>query len=144
MKEQNHATYVRCVPMFHVVTLGLIVLTLIGSCATLYTFPGDELRIYSACLIVVAAVFLLFHFFSLIAIAGRLKDRTICSEENSRHNLLTGNPLDLRLTMRQIFGLRFASDQEIVPLAGTATEAGLSGDAIRRAVRRGRADSYRV
>jgi hypothetical protein len=144
MKEQNYANHVRFVPMFHFVTSGLIILTLIGSCVNLYKSLGDEHRIYSASLIVVVAVILLFLSWFLRAFAVRLQDRAIRAEENFRHYLLTGKPLDPRLTMRQIVGLRFASDEEFVLLAGKAAEEHLSSDAIKRAVKRWRADHYRV
>jgi hypothetical protein len=48
------------------------------------------------------------------------------------------------LTVRQIIGLRFASDQEFVELAGRAVEENLTEVAIKKAVKNWRADTYRV
>jgi hypothetical protein len=48
------------------------------------------------------------------------------------------------LRVRQIVGLRFASNEELVALAQRAAEQGLTPDAIKRAVQHWRADTYRV
>ena len=47
----------------------------------------------------------------------KAQDRAITAEEQLRHYVLTGKLLDCRLTMRQIVGLRFASDTEFAALA---------------------------
>jgi hypothetical protein len=74
----------------------------------------------------------------------KAQDRAIRAEENLRHYVMTGKLLDPKLTVRQIIGLRFASDQEFVELAGRAVEENLSEDAIKKAVKNWRADTYRV
>jgi hypothetical protein len=57
---------------------------------------------------------------------------------------LTGKLLDPRLTIRQIIGLRFASDDEFVALAQAAADKNLAADAIKQAVKKWRSDTYRV
>jgi len=76
--------------------------------------------------------------------AVKAQDRGIRAEENLRHFALTGKLLDARLTIRQIIGLRFASDDEFVWLAKEAVEKNLAEDAIKKAVRKWRGDTYRV
>ena len=76
--------------------------------------------------------------------ALKAQDRAIRAEENLRHFALTGKLLDSRLTLRQIIGLRFASDGEFVSLAQKAADEKLSADAIKRAIRQWRPDTYRV
>ena len=144
MEAQNYANHRRNVPAFHFILLPIILLTLIGSFVNLYQSWGDHQRQYSASLIVVimvclALVSLLARLFSLKA-----QDRAIRAEENLRHYVMTGKLLDPKLTIRQIIGLRFASDQEFVELAGRAIEENLSEDAIKKAVKNWRADTYRV
>jgi len=144
MEAQNYANHRRNLPAFHFILLPIILLTLIGSFVNLYQSWGDHQRQYSASLIVVimvclALVSLLARLFSLKA-----QDRAIRAEENLRNYVMTGKLLDPKLTVRQIIGLRFASDQEFVELAGRAVEENLSEDAIKKAVKNWRADTYRV
>jgi len=74
----------------------------------------------------------------------KAQDRAIKAEENMRHFMLTGKLLDSRITVRQIVGLRFASDEEFVSLAKRAVEENLTEDAIKRAVKNWKSDYYRV
>ncbi|MBI1786032.1 MAG: hypothetical protein HYR60_00500 [Acidobacteria bacterium] len=144
MAEQNYANHTRIVPAFHMVLFGLIVLTLIGSCVNLYQSMGDHQRLYSASLIVVLTIAAVMLFFFSRIFALKAQDRAIKAEENLRHFVATGKLLDSRLTVRQIIGLRFASDEEFVALAKRAADENLTEDAIKRAVRNWRADTYRV
>ncbi len=57
---------------------------------------------------------------------------------------MTGKLLDSRLTLRQIIGLRFASDEEFVALAKRAIEENLSENDIKKAVKNWRADHHRA
>jgi hypothetical protein len=144
MKEQNYANHAKYVFGYHVVLFGILVLTLIGSCVNLYQSLGDHSRLYSASLIVVLVVTSLMLFFFCRVFALKAQDRAIRAEENLRHYVMTGKLLDPRLTVRQIVGLRFASDEEFVELARRAAEEGLSEDAIKRAVKHWRPDHYRA
>ena len=144
MTEQNYANHRRYVPMFHIVLFGIIVLTLIGSLVNLYRSLGDHQRLYSASLIVVLDVCLLMLFFFCRIFALKAQDRAIRAEENLRHFVLAGKLLDPRLGIRQVIGLRFASDAEFLELARRAADENLSEDAIKRAVKSWRADTYRV
>jgi uncharacterized protein DUF6526 len=144
MTEQNYANHKRYVFLYHVVLFGLIVLTLIGSVVNLYKSVGDHQRIYSASLIVVMNVCLLLLFYFAREFALKAQDRAIRAEENLRHFVLTGKPLDARLTIRQVVGLRFAPDEEFAELAKRAVVESLSADTIKRAVKRWRADTYRA
>lgn len=144
MKEQNYTNHRQYVFMYHVVLFGLIVLTLIGSFVNLYKSIGDHQRLYSASLIVVMNICLLLLFFLVRVFALKAQDRAIRAEENLRHFVLTGRPLDRRLTIRQVIGLRFAADEEFAELAKRAVTENLSEDAIKRAVKSWRADTHRV
>jgi hypothetical protein len=144
MTEQNYKNHRRTVPMFHVVLLALLALTLIGSFVNLFQSLGDHQRLYSASLIVALTLAALIVMFLARIFALKAQDRAIRAEENLRHFALTGKLLDSRLTLRQIIGLRFASDGEFVSLAQKASDEKLSEDAIKRAIRQWRPDTYRV
>jgi hypothetical protein len=130
--------------MFHRVLFPLLVLTLIGSCVNLYLSWGDHHRFYSASLIVVLTFCVLILMFLCRIFALKAQDRAIRAEENLRHFVLTGQLLDPKLTIRQIVALRFASDDEFVALAKEAADKNLPADAIKQAVKKWRADTYRV
>jgi Family of unknown function (DUF6526) len=144
MTAQSYSNHRQIVPMYHQVLLGLLALTLIGSVVNLFLSIGDHERLYSATLLVVLTicVILVAGFCRIFAL--KAQDRAIRAEENLRHFALTGMLLDARLSMPQIIGLRFASDQEFVAMAKRAAEEKLSRDAIKRAVKQWRADLYRV
>ena len=144
MTEQNYKNHRQTVPMFHIVLFGLLALTLIGSFVNLFQSLGDHQRLYSASLIVALTVAVLIVMFLARIFALKAQDRAIRAEENLRHFALTGKLLDSRLTLRQIIGLRFASDGEFVSLAQKAADEKLSEDAIKRAIRQWRPDTYRV
>jgi len=144
MQAQNYANHRRVLPMYHGVLLVLIVLTLIGSLVNLYQSLGDHQRLYSASLIVVltACALMLFSFCRIFAL--KAQDRAIRAEENLRHFALTGKLPDPRLTIRQVVALRFAPDGEFVALAQKAAQENLAPDAIKRAIKQWRPDTYRV
>ena len=144
MTEQSYKNHRQTVPMFHVVLFALLALTLIGSFVNLFQSLGDHQRLYSASLIVALTVAALIVMFLARIFALKAQDRAIRAEENLRHFALTGKLLDSRLTLRQIIGLRFASDGEFVSLAEKAADEKLSEDAIKRAIRQWRPDTYRV
>ncbi|MBV6434502.1 MAG: hypothetical protein IANPNBLG_04755 [Bryobacteraceae bacterium] len=144
MATQDYKNHARFIPLFHGVLFGVIVLTLIGSLVNLYLSIGNHDRLYSAALIVVLDICLLFLFFFCRVFALKAQDRAIRAEENFRHYLLTGKPFDSRLTIRQIIALRFAPDDEFIALAKRAAEQGTAPDEIKKSVKNWRADEYRV
>jgi hypothetical protein len=144
MSTQNYENHTQLVTAYHKVTLPILVLTLIGSIVNLYQSWGDHQRLYSASLIVVLTVCLLLTLFFARIFALKAQDRAIRAEENLRHFAMTGKLLDSRLSVKQIVGLRFASDAEFVALARKAADESMSQDAIKRAVQNWRADTDRV
>jgi Family of unknown function (DUF6526) len=132
------------VPLYHVVLALLILATLIGSFVNLANSWGDHVRLYSASLIVTLSIAVLLVYIFCRTFALKAQDRAIRAEEQLRHYVLTGRLLDARLSIRQIVGLRFASNEEFAALAQRAAEQGLTPDAIKRDVKQWRPDTYRV
>jgi uncharacterized membrane protein len=144
MPEQSYAKHAKFVPLYHQVLFGIIVLTLIGSLVNLYLSIGNHDRLYNASLIT-AISFALALFFVFVRIFPlKAQDRAIRAEENLRHYVLTGKLLDPRLTIKQIVGLRFASDAEFPELARKAAAESLSPDDIKKCVKNWRADHDRL
>ena len=144
MQEQSYAKHAKFVPMFHIVLFGTIVLTLIGSFVNLWQSFGDHQRIYSASLITAIALALVLLTVFTRIFALKAQDRAIRAGENLRHFVLTGKLLDPRLTVKQIVGLRFASDAEFAELARRAAEGSMPQDEIKKSVKSWRADHDRL
>ena len=144
MREQSYTNHARYVGPFHLLIPSLLLLALTGfGYGTYRSFAMGHSRIVavSQLLLVIAVAVLTWYAreFPLKA-----QDRAIRAEEALRHYLLTGGPLDPRLSIRQIIALRFASDGELPGLARRAAEEGLRPSEIKRAVTSWRADLYRV
>lgn len=144
MPEQSYANHAKFVPLYHYVLSPLALATFIGSLVNLYHSFGDHERIYSASLITAISICLLLIVAFVRVFPLAAQDRVIRAEENMRHYLLAGRPLDARLTVKQIVGLRFASDAEFVQLAREAAERGISQSDIKKAVKFWRADNDRL
>lgn len=140
--KQQYSNHRRLVPFFHGVTFPLILAILTGSLINLSKVEKEGL--YSASLLVIIAVVLLFLFVFTRLFALKAQDRAIRAEENLRSFVLTGHLLDPRLSMAQIVALRFASDQEFEELALRAVAENLSPNDIKKAIRHWKADHYRV
>jgi hypothetical protein len=140
MQEQSYANHAKFVPMFHFVLFGILALSFIGSIVNLWQSVGDHERLYNASLITALAVAALLLFFFTRTFAMGVQDRAIRAEESLRYLALTGKRLDPRLTLKQIVGLRFASDAEFADLARKAAEENMPQDAIKQSVKNWRAD----
>ena len=143
MADQTYATHRQTVPMSHLVLSWLILVTLIGSFVNLANAIGTP-GLYSASLIVALNVIAIFLFIFCRTFALKAQDRAIRAEEQLRHYVLTGKLLDSRLTVKQIVGLRFASDGEFVALARRAADENMTPEAIKKSVTAWRSDTYRA
>jgi L-cystine uptake protein TcyP (sodium:dicarboxylate symporter family) len=144
LPEQSYEKHAKWAPAFHQVQMPLLMATLIGSIVNLYQSIGDHERIYNASLIVALTIAVTMSTFFARIFALQAQDRVIRAEENMRHYLLTGKALDPRLTVKQLVGLRFASDGEFVELACRAAETGMVPADIKKAVKNWRADHDRL
>jgi hypothetical protein len=144
MPIQNYDNHRQFVPVFHYFLTPILFLTLIGSVVNLSLSWGDHQRLYSAALIVVLSFAMLLMSIVARVFALKAQDRAIRAEENLRHFAITGKLLDPRLAAKQVVALRFAPDAEFVALAQRAAAENMKPEAIKRAVKNWRADTYRV
>ena len=140
---QNYSTHRRFVPMYHYFLALLTLAVLIGAFVNLFKSMGTA-GLYSASLIAVLSVNGLLSFYFLRSFAIKVQDRVIRAEENVRSFAATDKLLDSKLTMRQIIGLRFASDDEFSELAKKAVANNMSEDDIKKAVKNWKADEDRA
>jgi uncharacterized protein DUF6526 len=143
MAEQTYATHRRNVVGYHVVLSLLLLATIIGACINLSKSIGTT-GLYSASLILALSVVSVFLFVFCRTFPLKVQDRAIRAEEQLRHYVLTGKLLDSRLSIKQIVGLRFASDAEFAALARRAADENLPPEAIKKAVKSWRPDTYRA
>ena len=144
MAEQNFKNHIRLVPMFHFVAFASAIFPLVISIIHFVKAIGDESgRLHAAAMVSLVVALILGLWYSRV-FALRAQDRAIRAEENLRHFIATGKPLDSRLKMRQIIGLRFAGDDEFVALAKQAAEENLSEKQIKMAVKNWKADNNRA
>ncbi len=142
MDKQNFKNHVRLVGGYHGVTFLLILSGLVASIVNLV--KADEHTFLSAALFVLAFLALSGLFWYARVFALKAQDRAIRAEENFRHFILTGKPLDKQISLWQIIALRFASDEEMPSLAIRAVTEKLSQKEIKLAVKNWRADVHRV
>lgn len=142
MQTQNLKNHSRIVPGFHLVTLTLLLLVIIGSVVNLINSAAQN--IYSASLLVVLSIATFLLAFFARSFALKAQDRAIRAEENFRHYIATGQQLDSRLRMRQIIALRFAGDDEFIALAKKAVAENMSAKEIKMAIKNWKGDYYRA
>ena len=139
---QNYKNHRRIVPTYHGLTWVPTLALLIGAVINLINSSKENL--YSASLIVLITLIIISLLLHARSFALRAQDRAIRAEENLRHFIITGRPLDSRLALRQVIALRFASDEEFPGLAQQAADEHLSSDAIKKAVINWRPDLRRA
>jgi len=142
MPTQNYKNHPRYVPLYHFIASILLVAVFIGSIVNLVHTSADNR--YSASLIVVISILLIFLWRFSRSFALKAQDRAIRAEENFRYFVLTGKPLDNSLTISQVIALRFASDEEFVTLAKKAADENLDSKTIKESIKNWRADNHRA
>lgn len=142
MSNQNFEKHGRYIPLWHYITPVILIAILGGSIVNL--IHADRHTHYSAALILLIAVVLIILYWYARWFALRAQDRAIRAEENFRHFVLTGKPLDNRLRLSQVIALRFAPDEEFIELAKKAVDENLSQKTIKSEIRKWKADHHRV
>lgn len=97
--------------------------------------------------LVALSVLIIFPFLRIRIYPLKVQDRVIRLEERLRLQALTPaewHPEIYRLTEDQLVGLRFAPDDEVVPLAKQALAENLNRKQIKERIRTWRADHWRV
>lgn len=127
---------------YHLITFLAILALIVGSIRNFIYYSNENM--YAASLIVLISIILLFIFYFVRSFALKAQDRAINAEESLRYFILTGKPLSRKLSIRQIIGLRFASDDEFVELAEKAERENLSEKEIKKEIKNWKPDVYRV
>lgn len=139
---QNYNNHRRLLFTYHGLTWLPALALLIGAIINLVNSTKENL--YSASLIVLIALIIISILIHSRGFGLKAQDRAIRAEENLRHYVLTGRPLDSQLGLGQVIALRFASDEEFPALAQKAADENLSNNAIKKEIKNWRADHHRV
>lgn len=142
MDNQNYKNHTRLIPSYHIGVLGALVLGLIGSLVNLIN--ANPQTVYSASLLTLLFAIAIITFFFNRGFALRAQDRAIRAEEKFRYYRMTGKDFPHELSMRQIIGLRFASDEEYVALMERAVNENLSEKTIKKEIKSWKADHHRA
>ena len=142
MKSQDYKTHRRFVPFFHFFLFGLVLIAFFASAFNFFTHSEGEFL--EALILLLFSIILIFLFFFTRIFSLKAQNRAIRTEENFRHFVLTGKPLDTRLTIGQVIALRFAPDEEFTGLALAAADNKMSPDEIKRAIKNWKGDFHRV
>ena len=76
--------------------------------------------------------------------ALKAQDRAARAEENLRYYMLAGSALPNELSISQILALRFAGDEEFLPLVDQAVNNKLSPTEIKKSINNWRGDYHRI
>jgi len=142
MKDQNFKNHAKLVIGFHGLLFVALVALLAGSVYHLFRTTSENL--YLASLMVLIAIILILMAWYVRTFPLKAQDRAIRAEENMRHYVMTGKLLPSDLRMSQIIALRFASDEEFLPLMEKALKEKLSGKEIKSSIKSWKGDYYRV
>ena len=140
--EQNYKNHPRYLLVWHII-IPLLIAAVLGWGIVFFVDHHASTHFLGAAMILISIVLLLIWWYARL-FALRAQDRAIRAEENFRHYILTGKPLDRKLRMSQIIALRFASDAEFPELVKKAVEENLPSKAIKQEIKNWKADYNRV
>ena len=144
MQEQNYKNHARMVTGFHYVLSMIILVTFIMSLVNLYQEIQASKGLLEPLMLVFLTISVLLVAWFARTFPLKAQDRAISAEENFRHYLLTGKPLDNSLRMGQIIALRFAPDAELPSLAQKAVSENLGNKEIKQLIKDWKGDFNRV
>ncbi|MHC0447130.1 DUF6526 family protein [Flavobacterium sp. 3-218] len=144
MKIQTYYNHIRFYPPHHFIYYPVLILFLatsiyLGITTEDYLIWGFISVIF---IFLFALAYMLRQHYALT-----LQNRIVRLEMRYRYFTLTGKrfeEFEYKLTDDQIFALRFAPDDELVPLVEDALKNSLTGDAIKKAIVHWKADYHRV
>jgi len=144
MNGQNFTNHRRYVKGYHYLLSALLIIGTIVSIVNIVRHQPNEGGFISALLILLLFVcgLLIARFVRTFPL--KAQDRAIRAEESLRYFILTRKPLDSRISIQQTAALRFAPDDEFVPLVDRTVAENLSPDDIKKAIKNWKSDTHRV
>jgi len=144
MKEQNYTNHRRYVIGYHIILTALLFIGTVFAIVNVIRHAPDKGGFLSTILIALLFICADISFLLVRQFPLKSQDRAIRAEEGLRYFILTRKPIDSRITIQQIAALRFAPDDELLPLVDRAVAENLSPDDIKKAIKNWKADYHRV
>ncbi|MBL0046700.1 MAG: hypothetical protein IPP32_01175 [Bacteroidetes bacterium] len=140
---QNHSTLKSLNKLSIAFYASLLIMNILAQALFIRSLFAASGRMEALLLVIIAISFVMAYFL-FRSYSLKAQDRAIRAEENLRHFVLCGKLLDARLKINQIVALRFAPDEEFLPLAQRAVTENLSNTDIKKAVKNWKADYHRA
>lgn len=141
-KPQTYANHRRFEPMQHFILTPILLITWVAAIWQAIKHPN----VHSIWMAVLG--FALFMVAMQVRVyALKVQDRVIRLEETLRMERLLPGDLKARipeLTVKQMVGLRFASDAELADRVREVLDEKLSGETVKKRIQTWRADTFRV
>lgn len=144
LQEQNYRNHRRYDPRFHFVLMPLSLIVLVGTVVAVINSVNSGDKILLSVLSLMMTIILILAVTLIRTYPLRMQDRIIRAEQQLRHYILVGQLLDPSLTLKQIAGLRFASDAEFPELCKRAVKEKLTGEQIKPMIKAWKADNNRI
>lgn len=145
MEEQNYKNHVRYYTPHHFVFYPVVGF-LTGLCIYFST-QHEEQRLIWLMLGLILFIVMWLSYMLRQHYALMNQDRIVRLEMRFRYYVLTGErlePLESKLSLRQLSALRFASDEELVELIHEAIDINLSTNEIKKSIKNWQPDYMRV
>lgn len=144
MKPQSYSNHIRFYTPHHFVFYPVMLVLILLS--GWFAIAGDDMLIWificGLCIVITCLAYMMRQHYALT-----LQNRIVLLELRYRFFATTGERLEMyesMLTDAQLFALRFAQDDQLLPLIQKAINEDLSGNAIKRSITNWRADNRRV
>lgn len=143
---QNYKNHTRYFPLHHFLITPLTLIIMAWSLVNLFTLWETKEISQALYNILIAFVLLLLPVLARIY-ALKTQDRIIRLEMRQRYFELTGTSflkMEKKLRMSQIIALRFAGDEELIPLMEKAIKDKLKSNEIKKSIKNWQEDRRRV
>ncbi len=144
MASQNKSNHIRLSPMYHGVLLLMVLSAIVISVYFLIQAISNSENVLLPILLVMYSFAFLILMLLSRTFALKAQDRAIRAEESLRHFILTGKSINPKLRLGQIIALRFASDEELIPLVEKTVAEDLNQKQIKELIKNWKADNHRV
>lgn len=145
MSEQNYKNHVRYYPPHHFVFYPIVLILTGVAIYKSFTTEADKAIWLAFAIVLIIIAWLSFMLRQHYALT--LQNRLVMMEMHHKYFVLTGKdfePLEQQLSFPQIAALRFAPDEELLPLIDRALKENLSPGTIKKSIKNWKADSSRV